>query len=148
MSLYWTSVVLHHCLLCSTSSNMFHTIGGWWSYFQHMMIVFHINYLIFVVFAGDRPQLADLMNEIGAVIPAKWRDVGVQLGIAPDVLDGIQCQNAEKPRSCQTSFEQVFNEWRLQGSKTSYTWTHIIGILRRPAVGENALAETLATKFN
>eukprot|EP00731_Ephydatia_muelleri_P033985 Em0044g5a len=93
------------------------------------------------------PKLEDLMNEIGAVIPSKWRDVGVQLGIAPGVLDGIQRQNTEKPRSCQVSFEQVFNEWRLQGSKTTYTWTHIIGILRRPAIGENDLAETLATKF-
>ncbi|KAL5481618.1 hypothetical protein EMCRGX_G021814 [Ephydatia muelleri] len=93
------------------------------------------------------PKLEDLMNEIGAVIPSKWRDVGVQLGVAPGVLDGIQRQNAEKPRSCQVSFEQVFNEWRLQGSKTTYTWTHIIGILRRPAIGENDLAETLATKF-
>ena len=93
------------------------------------------------------PKLEDLMNEIGAVIPSKWRDVGVQLGVAPGVLDGIQRQNAEKPRSCQVSFEQVFNEWRLQGSKTTYTWTHIISILRRPAIGENDLAETLATKF-
>eukprot|EP00731_Ephydatia_muelleri_P033993 Em0044g13a len=92
-------------------------------------------------------ELKDLMNEIGAVIPSKWRDVGVQLGIAPGVLDGIQRQNAEKPRSCQVSFEQVFNEWKLQGSITTYTWTHIIGILRRPAIGENDLAETLATKF-
>eukprot|EP00731_Ephydatia_muelleri_P018872 Em0011g912a len=93
------------------------------------------------------PKLEDLMNEIGAVIHSKWRDVGVQLGIAPGVLDGIQRQNAEKPRSCQASFEQVFNEWKLQGSETTYTWTHIIGILRRPAIGENDLAETLATKF-
>eukprot|EP00731_Ephydatia_muelleri_P018926 Em0011g966a len=93
------------------------------------------------------PKLLDLMNEIGAVIPSKWRDVGVQLGIAPGVLDGIQRQNAEMPRSCQASFEQVFNEWKLQGSETPYTWTHIIGILRRPAIGENDLAETLATKF-
>ena len=88
------------------------------------------------------------MNEIGAVIPAKWRDVGVQLGIDSGVLDGIQRQNAGMPRPCQTSFEHVFNEWRLQGSKTPYTWAHIIAILKRPAIGENVLAEDLAAKFN
>ena len=108
--------------------------------YMHFIICSH-----FVDVIG--PKLEDLMNEIGAVIPSKWRDVGVQLGIAPGVLDGIQRQNAEKPRSCQVSFEQVFNEWKLQGSETPYTWTHIIGILRRPAIGENDLAETLATKF-
>ena len=98
-------------------------------------------------FAGVGPQLADLMKEIGAVIPAKWRAVGVQLGIDSDVLDGIQNQNAGNSESAQKSFEQVFIKWSKQGSKTPYTWTHIIDILRRPAVGKNELADTLATKF-
>ena len=103
----------------------------------------HFDVFHFILyFAGVGPQLSDLMNEIGAVIPAKWRAVGVQLGIASDVLDGIQYQNAGN-----AEFEQVFIKWREQGSKTPYTWTHIIDILRRPAVGKNELADTLATKF-
>ena len=112
---------------------------------------FHVSLLdvfhFILCFAGVGPQLADLMNEIGAVIPAKWRAVGVQLGIDSDVLDGIQNQNAGNSESAQKSFEQVFIKWSKQGSKTPYTWTHIIDILRRPAVGKNELADTLATKY-
>ena len=117
--------------------------------YEHLKCTLQYMHFIICSYFVDviGPKLLDLMNEIGAVIPSKWRDVGVQLGIAPGVLDGIQRQNAEMPRSCQASFEQVFNEWKLQGSTTTYTWTHIIGILRRPAIGENDLAETLATKF-
>ena len=113
---------------------------------DHIAVHFDVFHFI-LYFAGVGPQLSDLMNEIGAVIPAKWRDVGVQLGIAPGVLDGIQNQNAGNAESAQKSFEQVFIKWRGQGSKTPYTWTQIIDILRRPAVGNNELADTLATKF-
>lgn len=94
------------------------------------------------------PQLKDLMNEIAAVIPAKWRDVGIQLDIDPRVLDGIQSQHCRDPNSLQRCFEQVFIEWSKQASNNPYTWTHIIDILRRPAIGENALAETVNAKFN
>ena len=62
------------------------------------------------------------MNEIGAVIPAKGRDVGVQLGIDSGVLDGIQSQNAGKPESDKKAFEQVFTKWSKQrSSKTPYS---------------------------
>ena len=88
------------------------------------------------------------MNEIGAVIPAKWRDVGVQLGIDYRILDSFQDQNAGKPESGKKSFEQVFIEWSKQSSKTPYTWSHIIAVLKRPAIGENALAEYLTAKLN
>ena len=106
-----------------------------------------MKYLWFVFADFISPQLADLMNEIGAVIPAKWRAVGVQLGIDYVALNSIQSQNAGKPESDQKSFEQVFNEWKLQGSKP-YTWGHIIDILQRPAIGKNELAKKLAAKFN
>ena len=43
------------------------------------------------------PNLDDLMNDVAAVIPAKWRLVGVQLKLPNGTLDEIQAQNAGRP---------------------------------------------------
>ena len=91
------------------------------------------------------PKLSDLINEIASAIPAKWRDVGIQLGLSTGTLDGIQSENGSKPDSCKASFEKVFTEWKQQHLKP-YTWDTIIGILRTKSVGEIALAEDLCTK--
>ena len=87
------------------------------------------------------------MNEIASVIPAKWRDVGIQLGVSSGTLDDIQSQNAGKPppMSAFHSFERVFLEWK-QLAQSSYMWKTIITALRTPAVGEVQLANTLAMK--
>ena len=92
------------------------------------------------------PELTDLMNDVAAVIPAKWRSVGVQLKLSDGTLDGIQNQNARTPDCCKHSFEQVFTEWRKQ--KTSpHTWQTIINALRAPAVSELELASRISTKY-
>ena len=91
------------------------------------------------------PELPDLMNKIASAIPAKWRAVGIQLGLSTGTLDGIQSENGSKPNSCLQSFEKVFTEWKQQNAKP-YTWDTIIGVLRTPSVDEIALAEALCTK--
>ena len=50
--------------------------------------------------------MADLMNDVASVIPAEWRAVGIQLGLPSDILDGIQSQNAGKPKACQSSLKR------------------------------------------
>ena len=97
-----------------------------------------------VTFTGA-PELSDLMNEIGSQIPAKWRNVGIQLGLSPSTLDDIQSENAGKPGCNKLSFEKVFTEWKRLASK-SYTWKTIIEVLRTAAVGEVTLADTLSKK--
>ena len=82
------------------------------------------------------------MNDIASKIPAKWRSVGIQLGLPSSTLDSIQQENAGKPRACLDSFEQVFTTWERQGP-SPYTWKTIIEVLRKPAVGEVALADEL-----
>ena len=37
----------------------------------------------------SEPELLDLMNEVAAEIPGKWRDIGLQLGLEHGILDGI-----------------------------------------------------------
>ena len=96
---------------------------------------------------GVGPQLKDLMNDIAAVIPAKWKDVGIQLNLPTGILDSIQSHNCREPNSHLKSFEHVFVEWSKQDSESTYTWTHIIAILRKPAIGENDLAYKLTAKY-
>ena len=92
--------------------------------------------------------LADLMNDIASVIPAKWRAVGIQLNLSTGELDSIQNQNAGKPESDCNSFEQVFNKWRQQCTNPNqYRWQKIIQVLKTPSVQEHALAESLHAQY-
>ena len=93
------------------------------------------------------PNLDDLMNDVAAVIPSKWRLVGVQLKLPNGTLDEIQAQNAGRPDQCILSFEQVFAKWRSLGT-SPYTWMTMINALRSPAVGEVTLANKLNTKMH
>ena len=97
-----------------------------------------------VTFTGA-PELRDLMNKIASVIPAKWRDVGIQLGLSPSTLDNIQSENGSQPHCNRLLFEKVFTEWDKHRPKP-YTWNTIIEVLRTPAVGEATLADTLDYK--
>ena len=92
------------------------------------------------------PNVDDLMTDVAAVIPAKWRLVGVQLKLPNGTLDEIQAQNNGRPNECILSFEQVFAKWRSLGT-SSYTWKTVINALRSPAVGEVTLANELNTKY-
>ena len=86
------------------------------------------------------------MNDVAAKIPAKWRDVGIQLKLSSATLDDIQSQIAGRPNSNIRAFEQVFAEWQRQGPRP-YTWRTIIDALMTPAVGEVALAYDLEVRY-
>ena len=86
------------------------------------------------------------MNDVASVIPAKWRDVGIQLGLASGTLDSIQSENAGKPDMNLRSFENVFYIWK-QRATHPYTWETIFDALRAASVGENHLVEELEAKY-
>ena len=92
--------------------------------------------------------MADLMNDVASVIPAEWRAVGIQLGLSSDILDGIQSQNAGKPKTCQWSFEEVtcISVWKRLGPRP-FTWRTIIDVLRTRAVGHTSLADELESMY-
>ena len=84
----------------------------------------------------------ELTNDVVSKIPAKWRAVGVQLGLSSDTLDSVQRDNGWKPHTSQDSFERVFSIWKQQGPSPC-TWETIVDTLRTPSVGEVALAEEI-----
>ena len=121
------------------------------SYVGFLLCKLCVIYVCLVSFSPELCEhsidLGDLMNDVAAVIPAKWRLVGVQLKLPTGTLDEIQAQNSGRPDECKHSFEQVFTRWRSLGT-SPYTWKTMIGALCSPAVGEEKLANKINTKYN
>ena len=89
----------------------------------------------------SEPELLDLMNEVAAKIPSKWRDVGLQLGLDQGVLEGITLISPGDTNLC---YSNVFTQWKNLNLITSpYTWSTIVQALQAPAVGEKRLAEKI-----
>ena len=90
---------------------------------------------------ASEPKLADLMNEVAAVIPDRWRDVGLQLGLEQGILNGIALNNPGNSNHC---YSDVFTRWRNQNSTDyPYTWSTILQALESKAVEQNELASTI-----
>ena len=83
------------------------------------------------------------MNDVGAIIPAQWRSVGIQLGIHSGQLDGIKEESQGKLMRC---FEYIFAKWE-DAVTPSYTWSTIVNILLSPSVNKSDLAELLIKKY-
>ena len=89
----------------------------------------------------SEPKLPDLMNEVAAVIPSKWKDVGLQLGLEHGVLGGIRGEASH-------CYMDVFTRWKSQRSTTHpYTWLTIVQVLQTRAVGEERLADEIRNKL-
>ena len=90
----------------------------------------------------SEPELRKLMNEVAAKIPGKWRDVGLQLGVDHEVLEGIATINLGDTNLC---YSNVFTRWKTQNSAIHpYTWSTIVQALKAPAVGEERLADKIS----
>lgn len=85
------------------------------------------------------PQLAELMNEVAAKIPARWRDVGIQLNLSLPDLDAIAASGPADPLQ---HFSSVFHLWKTKLS-APYRWSTVIQALEAPAVNETRLARRL-----
>ena len=94
----------------------------------------------------SQPELSDLMNEVAAKIPSKWRDVGLQLGLDQGVLEGIA---SISPGDTNLRYANVFTLWKNQNSTTHpYTWSTIVQALQSPAVGERRLADEIMSELS
>ena len=95
------------------------------------------------VSSGGVPETPELLNEVAAVIPAKWRAVGTMLKVPSGMLDAIQAQGHGAPNAGLHCFGYMLEEWRSRRT-CPYTWDTLISVLRSTSVGEVALAEKLA----
>ena len=92
----------------------------------------------------SEPELSDLMNEVAAKIPGKWRDMGLQLGLDQGVLDGIATISPGDTDHC---YRNVFTLWKKQNSTTHpHTWLTIVQALQ--AVGKKRLAYEIESELS
>ena len=96
----------------------------------------------FLAGLDSEPELPDLMNDIAATIPSKWKDVGLQLGLDHGVLEGIGGEASH-------CYMDVFTRWEKQKSTTHpYSWLTIVQVLQTRAVGEEKLADEIKNKLS
>ena len=92
---------------------------------------------------SDPPTLVAFLENVAVEMPAKWRSVGLQLGISPSTLDGFDQQHRGESMRC---FERVFQAWE-QNSPGMLTWSTLFTVLEKKLVGENVLAKNLRQKY-
>lgn len=83
------------------------------------------------------------MNFVAAAIPAKWKLVGVQLGLSTGKLNEIE---SRPPYDCRMFFSYVFSEWQSE-DVLPYTWATIVNALQAPSVDENNVAQYIKSHF-
>ena len=97
-----------------------------------------------LMFCVPVPTLEDLMTEVAAAIPHKWREVAVGLGLrAAD----IQRINAENPQqNCTQCYIAVFDTWERTETKP-YIWKTIIDCLHSSLINERKLANEISDRL-
>ena len=85
-------------------------------------------------------------SKIASKIPAKWRKVGLSLGISSSVLDGI---DQHRRGDCLECFSDVFTCWQQQSTppQNPANWPTLVTVLRSNYVGEEELSDTIRNTF-
>ena len=91
----------------------------------------------------SEPELPDLMNEVASKVPAKWKQISIQLGLTPSDQECFMASSPNDPIQCFTS---VFRVWKNRATRL-YTWSTVIDALESPAVDEMRLAHELRMKL-
>ena len=91
----------------------------------------------------SEPELSDLMNEVASQVPAKWKQISIQLGLTPSDQECFVASNPNDPLQCFTS---VFRVWKNRATRP-YKWSTVIEVLETPAVDEKRIAQKLRTKL-
>ena len=90
---------------------------------------------------SDSISRFQFMESVASKIPAKWRRVGVALGIDAAVLDGFKMHRGGDPLEC---FSDVFTYWQQHSTpQRPADWSTLADKLRSNYVGEEQLCESI-----
>ena len=107
----------------------------------------HHHNLIFVAL-GDSQEisLSQFSESVAAVIPDKWRNVGIILNISQPQLNAIDQRHRGEAMAC---FSEVFSMWQQQATPDNnpVKWSTLVRVLKSPYVEEVALAESIRSKY-
>ena len=93
----------------------------------------------------DTVSQFQFMEAVASKIPAKWRRVGVSLGIDMVVLDSIEKHRCADPLEC---FSDVFTHWQHHSTPQSpANWATLVTVLRSNYVGEEELSDTIQNTY-
>ena len=90
------------------------------------------------------PDPKDLGEKVTPHLFPKWYHVGIQLGLPPATLTGIERQHQNDIRRCMN---EVFHEWISRG-EADLTWRTLIDALRADSISERQLASELERTFD
>ena len=94
----------------------------------------------------DQLTIEDLRIVQLAILRAarKWYDIGLELRIYPDKLDGIRETYQNNPDDC---LRELLKTW-LSGDDPNTNWKSIVAALRSPAVGHQYLANKIRVEYS
>ena len=89
------------------------------------------------------PDLKDLGEKVTPHLFPKWYHIGIQLGLPPVALTGMERQYQNDIQRCMN---EVFYEW-ISRSEETPTWMTLIETLRADSINERQLASELERTF-
>jgi len=95
---------------------------------------------VFISVETDCPSLIHLHNHVVQSVAPKWKDLGVQLSISPNVLDII---NANCPNDVEKSCKLMLDKWL--NTQKSASWNQLLKALC--AIGKDHLASVIQGKL-
>lgn len=103
--------------------------------------------MIMATFSTSKLTIDDLVTVQSEVWTARhrWYNIGLQLGLKPDVLDCIQM--SPRITDLDSCFTEMLKAWLRQGN-TDKTWGKLIEALRSETVNFSALADTITNKID
>ena len=93
-------------------------------------------------YLSNPPKLSDFIENVATEIPAKWRQVGIMLGLKSNKLDGIGARCRESQQEC---YEAIFQKW--ENGQEQPSWQRIIEVLQTKTVNANSLAKELSKRL-
>ena len=85
--------------------------------------------------------MRDLNNRVIPHHVVRWRNIGIELGLIPSLLDSIAENCASKPEKSQECLKAVLEKWLMQDGPNA-TWNkleHAITNVQRAGLGLDPL---------
>ena len=106
--------------------------------------------VITYIIVQDIPKWSDLNSRVVPHHAVRWKNIGIELGLVPSLLDIIAEDCAVKPHKSQECFTAVLEKWfMLDGPKA--TWNkleHAITNVQRAELGLNPLEMSMLSITN